>query len=235
MRPFGTKSRFRLDGGLDYLWFARTASQRKLNWYGSASLELEGVKTSLRDRGELRGLVLAAELRGRHAGAAGDGGDDRAPHAAAGRSLESRPRRGPAETPTTEDQEYLGTNLGRHPDGEASTTSRGRSAAALSIKTSLVGGGEQSWYRFPRLPERDGQSTLAYGGLRTDATALVSGQALGGYRWFRLEQGLGRDRGIVYADVNATWNVSPKTKLGAIFVRDLDYSAFATTARRQRS
>ena len=31
---------------MNYLWFARTASQRKLNWYGTASLELKGTKTT---------------------------------------------------------------------------------------------------------------------------------------------------------------------------------------------
>ena len=47
VRPFGRESRFRLDGGLDYLYFARTDSQRKLNGYGTAQLDLVGVKTRL--------------------------------------------------------------------------------------------------------------------------------------------------------------------------------------------
>ncbi len=45
VRPIGKKSRFRLDGAVDYLWFARTESQRKLNGHGSALLDLQGVKT----------------------------------------------------------------------------------------------------------------------------------------------------------------------------------------------
>jgi len=98
---------------------------------------------------------------------------------------------------------------------------------ALSIKTQLVGGGEQEWYRFPRLPERDGDSTLAYGGFRTDETALISGQALAGYRWFRLDTG--GERGGLYANVDAGWSFSPKTRLGARYQRDIGYSSFATT------
>ena len=34
---------------------------------------------------------------------------------------------------------------------------------------------------------------------------------------------------MVYADVNATWNISFKTKLGGRYTRDIDYSAFATS------
>ena len=91
----------------------------------------------------------------------------------------------------------------------------------------MVGGGEQEWYRYPRLPERDGESTKAYGGFRTDETALIAGQALFGYQWFRLDTG--GERSGLYADVDAAWNISPKTKLGARYRREIDYSAFATT------
>ncbi len=98
---------------------------------------------------------------------------------------------------------------------------------ALSLKTQLVAGGEESWYRFPKARERDGRSTLAYGGLRTDATALISGQALAGMRWFELDSG-GRRDGL-YVSVDATWNISPKTKLGGHYTRDIDYSTFDTS------
>ncbi|HXK08167.1 MAG TPA: hypothetical protein VMT70_00845, partial [Vicinamibacteria bacterium] len=47
VRPFGRESRVRLDGGIDYLYFARTDSQRKLNGYGTAQLDLVGVNTRL--------------------------------------------------------------------------------------------------------------------------------------------------------------------------------------------
>ncbi len=126
----------------------------------------------------------------------------------------------------TESQFYLGTDL-----GDTLTENRyqagGELQLALSVKTRLVAGGEESWYRYPNLPERDGQSTLAYGGLRTDDSALISGVAVAGMRWFRLDTGAKRD--VVYADVNATWNISFKTKLGGRYSRDIDYSAFATS------
>ncbi len=45
VKPFGRESRFRVDGGLDYIYFAKTESQRKLNGYGNALLDIRGVKT----------------------------------------------------------------------------------------------------------------------------------------------------------------------------------------------
>jgi len=133
---------------------------------------------------------------------------------------------GERERVRTDSQVYLGTDL-----GETLTEDRyqagGELRLALSIKTQLVGGGEENWHRFPQQPERDGQSTLAYGGFRTDETALISGHALSGYRWFRLDTG-GQRSGL-YADVDAAWSVSPKTKLGVQYRRDIGYSAFDTS------
>jgi hypothetical protein len=133
---------------------------------------------------------------------------------------------GSRERTRTESQDYLGTDLGETMSQDRYEAG-GELRIALSIKTQLVGGGEWDWYRFPLLPERDGRSTLAYGGFRTDATALVSGRALSGYRWFRLDTGEERDG--VYVNLDATWNISPKTKLGGHYLRDIDYSAFATS------
>ena len=36
-----------IDGGLDYIYFAKTESQRRLNGYGKALLDVRGVKTRL--------------------------------------------------------------------------------------------------------------------------------------------------------------------------------------------
>jgi hypothetical protein len=225
VRPFGRESRLRLDGGLDYLYFAKTDSLRKLNGYGTAQLDFVGVKTRLfleeryassygRPSFEVNGRVqqetegtqgfLRRNLGGRYALAL----------------------RGGRERTRTDSQLYLGTDL-----GSTLTTDRYRGGGelriALSVKTQLVGGGEQEWYRYPRLSERNGDSTLAYGGFRTDETALIAGQALFGYRWFRLDTG--GERTSFYANVDAAWPLSPKTKLGVRYRRDIDYSAFATS------
>jgi hypothetical protein len=227
VRPFGTKSRLRLDGGVNYLYFARTESQRRLTGYGSAVLELEGTKTRF----------VAEERYNQTYSRPSFEVDTRVLREAEGtrallrRNLGSRVRLvlyGSRSRTETEDQEYLGTNLGDTLTEDRYVTS-GELQLALSIKTSLVGGGEQQWHRFSRLPERDGHSTLVLAGFRTDHTALISGRALGGYRWFRLDTNSEGERGLAYADVDATLNISFKTKVGARFVRDLEYSAFATS------
>ncbi len=225
VRPFGRQSRLRIDGALDYLYFAKTESQRRLNGHGTALLDIVGVKTRIaveerydrtfsrpnyqvNDRVEqeiegTRGLVR------RNLG-------DRLRLALFGSRLRTR----------TESYRYLGTDLGNTLTTDEYAAG-GELQLALSVKTRLVGGGEQTWYRYPNLAQRDGSSMLAYGGLRTDATALIAGSAVAGVRWFQLDTG--EERSGIYAEANATWNVSVKTKIGCSFDRDLDYSSLATT------
>jgi len=47
VRPFVKSSKLRLDGGIDYLYFARTDSQRSLNGYGTGQLEVDRIRTRL--------------------------------------------------------------------------------------------------------------------------------------------------------------------------------------------
>jgi hypothetical protein len=224
VRPFGRESQLRLDGALDYLYFAKTEAQRKLNGRASAYLDLRGVKTrvaveeryqkvferpnyEVNDRVEREEEGTRAMLR---------------------RDLADRLRVaffGGRQRTTTENYYYLGTNL-----GNTLTTNEYDAGAelqlALSVKTRFVAGGEQTWTRYPKSPDRDGSSTLAYGGLRTDETALIAGRAVGGIRWFRLDTG--EERNAHYVDATASWNVSVKTKIGGQYLRDLDYSSLAT-------
>ena len=225
VRPFGRESRLRIDGGLDYLYFAKTESQRQLNGHGTAYLDVRGVKTRVaveeryartfsRPNYEVNERV-EQETEGTRALLRRDLGD-RMRVALFGSRLRNR----------TESLVYLGTDL-----GNTLTDNRyeagGELQLGLSVKSRFVTGGEESWYRYPNLPERDGSSTLAYGGFRTDETALIAGWALAGMRWFRLDSGARRD--VPYADVNATWNISFKTRLGGRYKRDVDYSSFATS------
>jgi hypothetical protein len=225
VRPFGKESKLRLDGGLDYLYFALTDSQRSLNGYGTAQLELEGVKTRL----VVEEHYASSYRRPSYEVNARVQQETEGTQGFLRRNLGERYALalfGSRQRITTDNQDYLGTNIG---DTLTQDTyeARGELRRALSVKTQLVAGGAQDWYRFPRLPERDGDSTLAYGGFRTDQTALIAGQALAGYRWFRLDTG-GRRSGL-YVDVDAAWSLSPKTKLGARYARDFGYSAFGTT------
>ncbi len=225
LRPFGSKSRLRLDGGLDYVYFLRTKSERRLNGYGSGLLDIRGVKTEL----ALEGRWARTYARPNYEV------NERIQQETTGarlflkRTLSERfalAVSGNTQRVDTEATEYLGTDLG------ASLTqdrfqAGGELRMALSIKTQLVAGGEKSWHRFPKARARNGRSTLAYGGLRTDETALISGQALAGMRWFELDAGGRRD--ALYVNVDATWNISPKTKLGGGYSRDVNYSAFDTS------
>jgi len=221
VRPFGRESRFRVDGGLDYVYFAKTESQRKLNGYGSALLDIQGVKTRFAVEESYASTFSRPNYEV----------NDRIEQTTEGtralvrRNLGDRMRLalfGSRQRTRTESYDYLGTDL-----GDTLTTDEysagGELQMALSVKTRFVAGGEQAWYRFPNLPARDGGSTLAYGGFRTDSSALVSGYALAGMRWMRLDSGA--ERNVVYADVSATWNVSQKTQLGGQYQRDADYSS----------
>ncbi len=227
VRPLDTKasSRVRLDGGLDYLYFARTESQRRLNGYGSGLLELHGVKTD---------LVLQEDYAQTYSRPSYQV-DERVQQETEGtrgllkRRLGERFELAPygeRQRLRVESVDYLGTDL-RQTTSEDRYLVGSELRMALTVKTQLVGGGEEDWYRFPYLPERNGASTLAFGGFRTDDTALIAGHALAGMRWFRLDTG-GRRDGF-YADVSAIWSLSPKTQLGASYMRDLQYSVFSTT------
>jgi hypothetical protein len=225
VRPFGRESRFRIDGGLDYLYFAKTESQRKLTGYGKALLDIWGVKTrfAVEERYESTFSRPNYEVNDRVEQ------ETEGTEALIRRNLSDRMRLalfGSRRRTRTESYDYLGTNLGNTLTSNEYAAG-GEIQLALSPMSRLVAGGEQSWYRFPNLPARDGSSTLAYGGFRTDSGALIGGFALAGMRWFRLDAGA--ERNIVYADVNATWNVSSKTRLGAQYLRDADYSSLLMT------
>ena len=225
VRPFGRESRLRVDGGLDYLYFAKTESQRRLNGYATGYLDLRGVKTRLavEERYERTFSRPSYEV------------DERVEQETEGtrallrRDLGDRMRLalfGSRLQTLTESVLYLGTDLGDTLTDDLYQAG-GELQLGLSVKTRFVAGGEESWYRYPHLPERDGSSTLAYAGFRTDETALISGLAVGGIRWFRLDSGAKRK--VAYADVNVTWSLSFKTKLGGRYARDIDYSSFATS------
>ncbi len=225
VRPFGRESRFRLDGGMDYLFFAKTESQRKLNGYGTAELDLVGVKTRLfvEERYESTFSRPSYEVNERVQQ------ETEGTRAFLRRNLGDRfavALFGSRQRTTTDSQAYLGTDIGDTLSYDEYRAG-GELRRALSVKTQFVAGGEQEWYRYPRLPERDGEATTAYGGFRTDETALVSGQALLGYKWFGLDTG--GERNGFYADVNAAWNLTPKTKLGVRYTSDILYSALQTS------
>ncbi|HUO72549.1 MAG TPA: hypothetical protein VMU39_17405 [Solirubrobacteraceae bacterium] len=225
VRPFGKTSRFRLDGGLDYLYYLRTPSLRRWNGYGSGSLELEGVRT----RFAIEERYAQTYSRPNYQVNARLQQETEGTRAFLRRTLGERfslALFGERSRVRVESLDYLGTDLQQTMD-EDRDEAGGELRIALSVKTKFVAGGEQTWHRFPYLPGRNGRAPLAYGGFRTDETALIAGSALAGVRWFMGDSG--GSRNTFYADVDAARHFSPKTELGGRFTRDLAYSAFATS------
>jgi hypothetical protein len=224
--PFGESGRASLEGGLDYVHFLRTASQRKLNGLGGGSVQW---KTP-------RSLARIAESFRRTYGRIGFEVDrrvlvDRETTVA---ELERRlfgrlsgtlvAGRGRFEV--EDDDPFLGVSLRRTLSERYQRGGAGLEYA-LTVKTSVVAAGEYERHRFPFEPARDGRTLRLVAGLRTDATALVAGHALLGVRRFALRAPPRAGRDVFAPDLEAMWNVSPRTSLGGHFARDLAYSAFA--------
>jgi hypothetical protein len=223
--PVRQSTRLVIDGSLDYLFFLRTESQRRLTGAARATFEWNGPRTRFvveesfqrsyrRPSFEVDQRVLSdteatrAELKHRLF-------DRISLLLAAARSRDD----------AGEGQLYLGTDLGR------TTTRRtrlGRAGVdyALTIKTSLVVEGERQDDAFPLDAARDTDSKRLVAGLRTDATALISGRALAGVRWLRPRRHDGGERRVWVADVDAALNLSPKTRIGGSYLRDIGYTAF---------
>jgi hypothetical protein len=223
--PLGAEARFRVNGTFDYLYFVRTVSQRRWNESGDARLEFktgrtEGsvvesyARTFSRPNLEVDQRVLQTtettqlDLRRRLFGRI---------------SLTLGALRSKADVDAG--QLFLGTNL-------RATLSRDeyRAAAglgyALTIKTSFVIEADQQWDRFPFDTGRDTDSNRLAAGFRTDETALISGRLLGGVRLLRPKALPGTQKQTPYADADATWNVSKRTKISGSYSRDLFFSAF---------
>jgi hypothetical protein len=98
---------------------------------------------------------------------------------------------------------------------------------ALSVKTAFVAEDEQTWNRYPLDRSRDSTSNRIWAGFRTDSTALLAGQAMVGRRFYKFQNAPVKGSATV-ANVDATFSVSPKTKLGGSYSRDIAYSQLPT-------
>jgi hypothetical protein len=221
--PLGGSGRFYSEGYLDYLYFAKTDSQRKLtgsarggfdfksprsrfnleeSWVDTFSRPSFEVNQRVRQTREATTLDIKRRLLGR---------------------ISLLAKGGRARFDVASGTEYLGANL-------AGTLTRDEYRAgggldyAITVKTSFVVEDEQRWDRYRLSPLRDANSNRVWAGIRTDETALIAGHALVGQRFYDLQNAPVSGSATV-ADVDADWNVSPKTKLGGHYGRDLTYSA----------
>jgi hypothetical protein len=223
--PMGRTSRFYVRGDASYLFFARTESQRRWNYSAGTGLELRGAKTA----------ILADYIRGRIFSRPNFEVDERviqdiaASHLELQRSLFWRlglNLSGSRTHTDVEDVDYLGTNL-NETLSRVEYRARAGLAYAVTVKTSIVGEVEWEWDRFDEDDLRDADSIEILGGLRTDATALVAGHALVGRKRYTPVFFPESEQELTVVDVDAMLNVSPRTKFGVSYVRDLEYSAFA--------
>lgn len=226
--PLGGSGRFFASGNLDYLYFVKTESQRKLRWNATSGFDFKGVRT----------LFHLEEAYRQTFGRPSYEVDERVAQTEEGTHLDLKRRLfgriairvigKRARFRTESDQYYLGNEL------SATLTrdeylARGGLDYAITVKTSFVVEGDQEWDRFPLDSSRDADSNRLWAGFRTDNTALIAGQALVGSRWFRPKSTPGYELRRTIADVSATWNISPKTSIGFQYGRDLDFSAFETS------
>jgi hypothetical protein len=215
-------------GILDYLYFVRTPSQRRLNGSVSTGADFQGARTQL----------TAEQLWGRAFSRPSYQVNERIETYSESSRLNFRRGlfgrlylRGEGSrlrSDIEQSVDYLGTDL-RQTLSETRYLAGGGLEYAITVKTSFVVEANEQWDRFLYQPSRDADSTRVVAGFRTDSTALISGQALVGRRSFRPVAAPDVDQRLTVADVAATLNVTPRTHIGFTYARDLSYSAFDTT------
>jgi hypothetical protein len=125
----------------------------------------------------------------------------------------------------TPEQIFLGTNLQRTLTYDTYT---GISALeyALTPKSRLALEGAYETTRFSLDPTRDADVPRLSAGVRTDSAALISGEAMVGVRWYRPRSLDAPRQHALYANVDATWHISPRTRIGGGYSTDLTYTSF---------
>jgi hypothetical protein len=226
--PIKSASRFYANGYLDYLYFLRTESQRRLRWGAASGLTLNGQRTNL----------VAEESYSTSFARPSFEVDERIDQQTEQTTGDLKRRLfwrigvtlggSRARSKTDAGQEFLGTDLSKTLTRDDYRARFGLTYA-VTIKTSFVVEGERQWSRFPNDPVRDATWDRLAAGFRTDATALISGELMAGVRYYRPDLGAPSETRSTYVGVNATWNVTPKTKFPFLYVRDRAYSAFSTS------
>jgi hypothetical protein len=128
--------------------------------------------------------------------------------------------------------QYLGTDLAK------TLTQEARTAVLeldwhLTPKTDFVVFGDQEWRRFSEDETRDSDSNRIAGGFQIRSETRLSGRAAGGVRLFRpSDPRRGHSFRRPYAEAALDWILGAKTRLGAGYRYDTQYSAFDSTSAR---
>jgi hypothetical protein len=218
------------DGYLNYLWFAESEDQRRLqgragggfSWRaGPVVLGAERfyMREFLRPSPEITDRVLQ------------DTRDTRV-FLTLGRPearFKITPNLSVTERTLPEPQDYQGTDL-----NETLTQDTYRAgvelAYALTPKTSLLVPADYQVDRFDNDPSRDSDSNRFGIGLSVQSeTAPLSMRAVGGIRLFRPKDPRYVDDQAPWVEASVTYRFGPKTRLTGTFHTDLDYSAFRSS------
>lgn len=227
----GRPLRLDLGGWLDYLYFARTASQRRLTGEARARLGLTaqrlraGLEQGYRERFDRP----SAEV------------DERVPRSEwatradldldLGRRLALRTQLGSESTDVEGQPEFGGAQL----DTTLTRRTR-RGLLGLSYKatgkTALLAEGELQEDRFPADPARDTRGQRLAAGFGLESSTRLEARVLVGRRWLDpLEDAPLPSEQRDYADAQLAWHFGPRTRLRLLFLNDVGFSAFDVEGR----
>jgi hypothetical protein len=227
----GRPLRLDLSGWLDYLYFARTASERRLTGEARARLGLTaqrlraGLEQGYRERFDRP----SAEV------------DERVPRTEwatradleldLSRRLGLRTQLGSESSDVEGQPEFAGAQL------DATLTRRTRRgllglSCKVASKTALLAEGELQEDRFPAEPARDTRGQRLAAGFGLESSTRLEARALVGRRWLRpLEDTSLPSEQRDYADLQLAWHFGPRTRLRLLFLNDVGFSTFDVEGR----
>lgn len=232
--PVRSSLRVSAEGGVDYIYFLRTESQRRLAGDGKGRVDLVGAqagagleasyrRTFSRPSFEVDRRIVQDQQQAR-----ADGRLD------VGTRLQVRADATATRLDVPDGQEFGGADL-RRAFSRDTYFGRLTTAYRLTPKTSFLLEGDHQADRFAIERVRDADSNRLGAGFEIVSTALLSGRAVAGVRSFRLrDTGSSGSRDTVepYAAVDLTYHFGPRTRLGFAYSRDLQFSAFTPTSGR---
>jgi hypothetical protein len=220
--------RLRSLGALQYQYFVRTEAQRRLTGAASTRLEWETVRTGF----SLEGGYAQEQRRPSFEVDRRVLGTVRRATASLRRGIFGRTRLlltgDQARYEVEPGEVHLGVDL-RSALSRDETRIIADLDHGLTVKTSVALIAERTLHRHRFDRPRDADTDRLMVGLRTDATALISGRALAGVLEFRPRAPGLSPRQVTVWEVAATLNISSKTRLGCGVKRDLSYSALAAS------
>jgi hypothetical protein len=224
-----------VEGGVDYIYFLRTTSQRRLAGDGKGRIDVIGAQAAAGFEGSYRrtfsrpSFEVDRRIVQDQQQARVDG------HVEVGERLDLRVEGAATRLDVPGGQEFRGADLRRSLSRD---TLHGRliTAYRLTPKTSFLIEADHQVDRFLLDRARDADSNRLGCGFEVISTTRLSGRAIGGVRSFRLRR-LGTTPRPAevrkpYATVDLTYHFGPRTRLGAAYNRDLQHSAFTAVTGR---